>query len=80
MGGYGLLYQNNISLYKVLSTLYPEYEWLPWKFESCPKHFWTDVKNQRKFLEWAGKELKIKDMSDWYNVSFKVNIPLVSVS
>jgi hypothetical protein len=49
--------------------MYPEYEWLPWKFDMCPNNFWEDVKNQKRFLDWAGKELKIKEMSDWYKIS-----------
>ena len=68
---------NSNSLIKVLSSVYPEYTWLPWKFTLAPKHFWSEPKNQRWFLEWAGKELKINEMSDWYKVSNKVNkLPL----
>ena len=56
----------------LLSAAFPEYEWLPWKFNKCPRNFWDDLKNQRKFMDWAGKELGIKDMSDWYKVMQKV--------
>jgi hypothetical protein len=55
----------------MLSSLYPQYDWLPWKFEKCARYFWDDEKNQRKFLEWAGKQLKINEMSDWYKVTTK---------
>jgi 5-hydroxyisourate hydrolase-like protein (transthyretin family) len=57
---------------KLLAKLYPEYEWLPWKFEKCPKNYWDDVNNQKKFIDWAGKQLNIKEMTDWYNVTRKV--------
>ena len=67
-----LLLAENTSLYNVISSVYPEYEWLPWRFEKVPKHYWDSLENQRKFIEWAGKELQIKEMSDWYNVSNKV--------
>ena len=56
----------------LLSAAFPEYEWLPWKFNKCPRNFWDDLKNQRKFMDWAGKELGIKEMSDWYKVMEKV--------
>jgi hypothetical protein len=56
----------------LLSTVYPDYDWLPWKFYTCPRHYWEDIKNQRKFMDWVGKQLSVQDMSDWYNVSFKV--------
>jgi hypothetical protein len=55
-----------------LSNVYPDYNWLPWKFDNCPHNYWTDLKNQRKFLDWAATELNIKDKSDWYQVAFRV--------
>ena len=64
----------NASPTQLLSHAYPEHEWLPWKFEKCPNGFWNDVDNQRAFLTWAAKQLNVKDISDWYNVTYKVNI------
>ena len=60
------------SIPAMLAEIYPEYDWLPWKFSKCANTYWDDINNQRKFVEWVGKELKIKEMSDWYNVSWKV--------
>ena len=73
MGGQSLLsnYYNN-SFHKLLAKLFPEYDWLPWKFNNCTRNFWSDMNNQKKFMEWAGKELGIKEMSDWYKVSTNV--------
>ena len=72
IGGNGLLkkYGNSVSL--LLATALPEYNWEPWKYPVTPKNYWESMKNQRKFVEWAGKELKIKEMSDWYKIEFKV--------
>jgi hypothetical protein len=58
----------------MLSTLYPDHDWLPWKFETAPNHFWDDIQNQRKFLIWAEKQLNVKEPADWYKVTFKVTI------
>ena len=52
----------------VLLEAYPEYDWLPWKFEKLPKYYWNNINNVRKFMDWAGKELNVKEMSDWYKV------------
>ena len=71
--GAGQLLQRYKHRHILLSTFFPEQEWLPWKFDKCPSNFWENVNNQRKFLDWAGKELKINEMSDWYNVSYRVN-------
>ena len=72
MEGRNLINIHNGSLQQTLSAVYPEYEWLPWKFARSPQKYWSEKKNQRKFMEHAGKELGIKDMSDWYKVSIKV--------
>jgi hypothetical protein len=64
-------YNNSPSL--LLSTVFPEYEWLPWKFKTVSMNYWKDVNNQRKFLEFVGKQLNIKERSDWYKISMKVN-------
>jgi hypothetical protein len=57
----------------MLSTLYPDYNWLPWKFSKVPFNYWQDLKNHRKFLDWAATQLNVKEMSDWYKISQKVN-------
>jgi hypothetical protein len=58
----------------MLSTIYPEHQWLPWKFESCHRGYWENMTEQRKYLDWVAKELKIKEFSDWYKISWKVEI------
>jgi hypothetical protein len=72
IGGGSLLSKYNSSPSLLISVLYPDYEWLPWKFGTTSMNYWDDVNNQIKFIKWAGKELKIKEMSDWYNVTLKV--------
>ncbi len=55
-----------------MSSVYPEYEWLPWRFSQVTKGFWNDMKNQRNFMDWAGNQLNYKIREDWYKVSAKV--------
>ena len=60
------------SLILALRSIYPEYDWLPWKFENgVNRGFWGDVENQRKFMNWAGKQLKIEKMEDWSRIEPK---------
>jgi hypothetical protein len=73
-GGGGLVTKYKNSPYLLLLTAYPEYDWLPWLFTVTPKYFWPVLKNQRKFLDWAGKQLGVKDFSDWYKFSQEVKI------
>jgi hypothetical protein len=65
----------------MLTTVYPDLEWLPWKFDKCPRHYWEDLKNQRKFLNWLGKELNINNFEEWYKVNKQVgNFPEFSIN
>jgi hypothetical protein len=65
----------NAPLFMLLSIVYPELEWLPWKFQQqVPMGFWEDRYNQKKFVNWASTELKINEMSDWYNVTTNVKM------
>jgi hypothetical protein len=31
---------------KFLEAVYPEYNWLPWKFNQTSKYYWKDIQNQ----------------------------------
>jgi hypothetical protein len=62
----------NGSIAALLSKVYPEYEWLPWKFDFSSRNFWSDNKNKKKFIDFAGTQLGIKEMSDWYKVTHNV--------
>jgi hypothetical protein len=75
--GAGGLMNNNI--YKgspalLIPAVYPEYEWLPWKFSKTTKTFWADNKSVRRFLDWAGKQLGIKELEDWNKMKITVNL------
>jgi hypothetical protein len=72
IGGGSLLQKYNRSVQLLLSEVYPDYNWLPWKFAKSADNIWDDKKIQRKFLDWAAKELNVKEMSDWYRVTNKV--------
>ena len=63
-----MLFTYSMSMFKLLTSIYTEYEWLPWRFSRAPPGFWSDPLNQRKFMDWAAKELKINKLSDWHQV------------
>lgn len=69
-GGGGLL-QNyyNASLYRALSTIYPEQKWMPWRFEKIPHGYWNTKENVVFFLKWFAELLNISKLNDWYHVS-----------
>ena len=73
IGGSRLLRNKfNSSPLLFVQKMFPTYDWLPWKFGSCPRHYWHSVDNQKKYVKWLENELKINEKSDWYKVTVKV--------
>ncbi len=68
--GYGILAQHyNNSHIKFIKNIFPDYDWLEWKFNVVPKKFWKDMDNRKKYAIWLGKELKYNKMKDWYKLT-----------
>ena len=70
--GSNTLWNAKYRLYTILQAIYPEYDWLPWRFPSVPKQYWENKSNHKKLAEWLARELNIKEMDDWYKVTTKV--------
>ena len=68
--GSGLLasYYNG-SPYQLLKFIYPEYEWLFWKFTPAPQSSWDSKENQLKYMNWLGETLGYTTTEDWYEIS-----------
>lgn len=50
----------------MLSSVFPEHKWLPWKFKSgVPTNYWDVDANKKTFLTWLGGELNLAKISDW---------------
>ena len=62
----------NGSPYLLLKSIYPEYDWLPWKFTSTPQNYWNNIENQQKYTKWLKDTLEYKSMEDWYNISYEI--------
>jgi len=52
-------------------SIYPEFDWVVWKFKIVPHGFWNDNKKQRKFFNWIGTQLGFKSFEDWYNITHR---------
>lgn len=69
-GGTRLLKQYARSPMKMIMSIFPEHDWIPWKFdEKLKKGSWDDLHFQREFVEYVAKEYKLEDMEDWYNIT-----------
>lgn len=56
------------SLFKAISTVYPEHKWYPWLFHKPPPRLWDDKQTHKNFFDWLGKELKFQQKEDFYKV------------
>jgi hypothetical protein len=70
-GGTLIVHSYNSSLYHLLCKIFPEIDWLPWKFERAVKNYWEDENIQKKFIKYATEKFNIRNPSDWYNVTYK---------
>ena len=57
------------SLYKTLSTLYPEFTFEIWNFKALPHNSWKDNTNLTSYIEQLKHHLQIDAFEDWYRVS-----------
>ena len=69
--GWGLLNKYRNSPLMFLKGIFPDTEWLPWRFGSVAKGYWNNIQNHIKYAEWLGKTLDYKNMDDWYKLTVK---------
>ena len=65
-----LKYNNSPS--QLLSSVYPELNWLPWRFSKRHLNQSDHVNKEKQFVDSLANTLKIKEFSDWYEISPKV--------
>lgn len=59
------------SFVDALQVLYPEHEWLPWRFPKVKAGYWDDAAAQRAFFDWCAIQLQIQSFEDWYAIGGK---------
>lgn len=57
------------SLRRALAAVFPEHDWLEWKFSRLAPRWINDPQNARRCVDWLGKQLGLQSISDWYSVS-----------
>jgi len=70
VGGMRLLSKYGSSMWRLLSAVFPERKWLPFRFGRVPHDYWTSLDHQRDFLEFVAPQLNVKegDLDGWYQV------------
>lgn len=59
------------SVIEAVRELYPDEDWLEWKFGRAPDDFWDDVQNRWRYLIWLGEKLGYEKPEDWYGITKK---------
>jgi len=67
--GKGLINKFDGSLYLLLSSVYPSFDWKPWLFASPPRNLWTTMETKHKFAKHLEQELHLQTPSDWLQVT-----------
>jgi hypothetical protein len=56
---------------RILETFFPDFEFLPWKFDNIETGLWNDRNVRKRYFKWLGEILGYKKPQDWYRVKFK---------
>jgi len=72
-GGAGLLsskYNNSPIKFVncIVKTIYPEYEWVEWKFNQVQHGYWDDYQHQIQFAQSLGQKLNYTEPEHWYKI------------
>lgn len=65
---YGSMLRLKYNLYDIPKILYPDYEWMFFKFNNVKKELWN-IENIKIYLNWLKKE---KNITDWYKLTKKI--------
>lgn len=63
-------WRNPVEMWDYLVATYTQHEWMPWLFANVTIRLgakWRDPTLQRRFFDWAFRELKLASMDDWYS-------------
>src|SRR5690349_8561441 len=73
-GGITLLFKHyNSSPSMALQKVYPEHNWMLWRFKVVPTGYWDEILDNpvesKRLVDWLGEQLHIKGLDDWNRVS-----------
>lgn len=65
----GVLRLYKDSIYEMLRSVYPQYQWVPWKFHQMPRQIFKDDGILQDALRHVEVELRVTEPEDWYRIS-----------
>lgn len=68
-GSGALLHCWGSSSVTAIMETFPDHDWKEWLFVSCPRSFWKDKRNHKRYMKWLAKKCDIKQPDDWYRIT-----------
>ncbi len=65
-----MLRQHNFVLHNLLNSIYPEIDWVPWKFAKLPKNYDVTIQDQEAIIRFLKEKLNIED--NWTQLTQEV--------
>jgi len=47
------------SLFSLISSVYSDFEYLPWMFVHVPRGYWKEAKNRRAYVDWLKQQIDV---------------------
>lgn len=68
-GSGALLHCWGSSAVTAVMETFADQSWHEWLFVSCPRSFWADRKNHRRYMKWLADQCGINEPDDWYGIT-----------
>jgi len=54
---------------KAVMETFPEHDWKEWLFVSCPRSFWDNPRNHKRYMQWLAEKCGVTKPEDWYRIT-----------
>jgi len=62
------VYQYFSGINEVVRAIFPEYNFLEWKFKNISHGYFDKPENKILYLKWVGEKYNLKTVNDWYKI------------
>ncbi len=57
------------SFHGMFERLFPDHDWVPWRFRNVPHGYWSKPENRQRYVRWLGKQLGYTKPEHWYRIA-----------
>lgn len=67
----GVSLLNRCSFISLISIIYPNYEFITYKFKQSPHGYWNDSNNRKNYLKDLFNHKGFTEITDWYSITYQ---------